>query len=68
MIIEELDAAGVMLRRLYRDYDLRYCHRWEVHHLLRLCGYEVEALYGDFDLSEFDESSTEMVWAARRAG
>ena len=68
MIIEELDEAGVTLRRLYRDYDLRYCHRWEVHHLLRLCGYEVEALYGDFDLSEFDESSTEMIWAARRVG
>ena len=66
MIIEELDDAGVMLRRLYRDYDLRYCHRWEVHHLLRLCGYEVDALYGDFDLSEFDESSTEMVWVARK--
>ena len=66
MIIEELDDAGVMRRRLYRDYDLRYCHRWEVHHLLRLCGYEVDALYGDFDLSEFDESSTEMVWVARK--
>ena len=66
MLIEELDGHDVVCRRMYRDYQLRYCHRWEVHHLLRLCGFEIEALYGDFDLSEFDESSTEMIWVARR--
>ena len=51
---------------MYRDYQLRYCHRWEVHHMLQLCGFEIEALYGDFDLSDFDESSTEMIWVARK--
>lgn len=66
MIIEELDADGAVARRLYRDYRLRYCHRWEVHHLLRASGFEVERLYGDFDRSEFDSESTEMVWVARR--
>ena len=66
MLIEELDLHAVVCRRMYRDYQLRYCHRWEVHHMLRLCGYEIEALYGDFDLSDFDESSTEMIWVARR--
>lgn len=64
--IEELDDAMVVTRRLYRDYALRYCHRWEVHHLLRNCGFEVEALYGDFDRSDFDEDSTEMIWVARK--
>ena len=49
MLIEELDLHDVVCRRMYRDYQLRYCHRWEVHHMLRLCGYEIEALYGDFD-------------------
>ena len=66
MIIEDLDPHGVVSRRMYRDYQLRYAHRWEVHHLLHNCGFEVESLYGDFDLSEFDESSTEMVWVARK--
>ena len=66
MLIEELDRHNVVSRRLYRDYQLRYCHRWEAHHMLQLCGFEVEALYGDLDLSDFDETSTEMVWLARK--
>ena len=63
-IVEELDEEGVVGRRLYRDFQLRYVHRWEAHHLLRLCGYEVLDLFGDFDRSPFDETSTEMVWVA----
>lgn len=64
IIVEELDEDGVVRRRLYRDFQLRYAHRWEIHHLLRWCGYEVLDLYGDFDRSPFDESSDEMVWVA----
>ena len=67
MIIEELDRDGAVVRKLYRDYRLRYSHRWEMYHLLRSSGFEVEALYGDFDYTEFDEDSTEMIWVARRA-
>lgn len=64
MIIEELDGDGAVARRLYRDFRLRYVHRWEMHHLLELCGFEVLDLYGDFDRSPFDETSAEMVWVA----
>ncbi len=67
MLIETLDDDGVVSRRLYRDYRLRYCHRWELHHLLHMCGFVVEELYGDFDMSPFDADSTEMVWVARKA-
>ena len=66
MMIEELDADGVVARKMYRDYSLRYCHRWEIHHLLIMCGFEIEDLYGDFDRSEFEAGSTEMIWVARR--
>ena len=66
MIIEELDRDGTVARKLYRDYRLRYSHRWEIYHLLRSSGFEIEALYGDFDYSEFDEDSEEMVWVARK--
>jgi ubiquinone/menaquinone biosynthesis C-methylase UbiE len=65
VIVEELDERSAMTRRLYRDYQLRYVHRWEMHHLLTSCGFDVLDLYGDFDRSPFDESSTEMVWEAR---
>ncbi len=67
MIIEELDGDGAVSRKLYRDYQLRYSYRWEMYHLLRSNGLEVEALYGDFDYSDFDENSEEMVWAARKS-
>ena len=67
VIIEELDEAGSVHRRLYRDFQLRYVHRWEMHHLLNACGYEVVDLFGDFDRSAFDETSTETIWVARSA-
>ena len=62
LIAEELDGNGTMVKRFYRDFQLRYIHRWEMHHLLELCGFEIRDLFGDFQLSEFDEASTEMVW------
>ena len=35
-------------------------------HLLALCGFEVEALYGWFDGQPFEDDSHEMVWIARK--
>ena len=67
MIIEELDQDRAVARKLYRDYRLRYSYRWEMYHLLRSNGFEVEGLYGDFEYSEFDENSEEMVWVVRKA-
>lgn len=66
MIIEELDENNAVARKIYRDYDLRYCYRWEIHHLLTMCGFEIEDLFGDFDRSEFDAGSVEMIWVARK--
>jgi SAM-dependent methyltransferase len=65
IIAEELDRQGTMVRRLYRDFQLRYVHRWEMFFLLKSLGYEVVDLYGGFDRSPFDETSTEMVWVVR---
>lgn len=65
VIVDELDEQGVVRQRRYLDFPLRYVHRWEMHHLLQLCGFELLDLFGDFDRSAFDESSSEMVWVAR---
>ena len=67
LIIEQLDDRGAVDRRTYRDFQLRYAHRWEMHHLLTSCGYEILDLYGDFDRTGFDEESTEMIWVAAAA-
>ena len=65
IIVEELDETDTVSRRLYRDFQLRYAHRWEIDHLLARCGYEVMYLFGDYHRSPFDETSTEMVWVAK---
>ena len=67
-IAEELDDDGAVARRLYRDFQIRYVHIWEMHHLLSVCGYEVVDLFGDFERTPFDESSTEMAWVAKSRG
>ncbi|MCH7787628.1 MAG: SAM-dependent methyltransferase, partial [Chloroflexi bacterium] len=45
----------------------RYVHYWELHHLLVMCGYEVLDVFGDFDGTPFDETSSEMVWVVEVA-
>ena len=67
LIVEELEDGGDVARRFYRDFTLRYIHRWEMHHLLVACGFEVVDLLGDFEGGPFDETSTEMVWVAAKA-
>jgi ubiquinone/menaquinone biosynthesis C-methylase UbiE len=66
IIVEELDETGTVAQRYYRDFQLRYAHRWELHHLLTASGYTVDDLYGDFERTPFDEDGTDMVWVATR--
>ena len=68
LIIEELDPKGVVVRRLYRDFDLRYTFRYEMEHLLELCGFEVDSAAGDFDGGPVTEESDDIVWVAHKAG
>ena len=68
MIIEELDGTGEMVRKLYRDFQLRYIHRFEAQHLLELCGFQVIDVFGDLDHGSLDEASTDMVWLAIPGG
>lgn len=63
--VEELDEDGAVRRKLYRDFQLRYAHRWEMHHLLQMRGFEIVDLLGGFDRSPFTESSGEMIWVTR---
>ena len=42
----------------------RYLHRFEIQHLLRLCGFEIINLYGGFNREPFDKTSKRMIWVA----
>jgi ubiquinone/menaquinone biosynthesis C-methylase UbiE len=67
IIVEELDEVGTVEKRYYRDFQLRYSHRWELQHLLTTCGYAVDDLYGDFERTPFDEDSMDIVWVTSRS-
>jgi SAM-dependent methyltransferase len=64
---EEIDEAGVVVRREYtKPLEIRYFHRYEMEHLLARCGFEVEALYGDFYKNEYRSTSADFIWVARK--
>jgi ubiquinone/menaquinone biosynthesis C-methylase UbiE len=65
---EELSDDGAVISRAYRFLKLRYVFRYEMEHLLARAGFEVEAIFGDFYGSAFDDDSSEQVWVARPAG
>ncbi len=48
------------------ELRLRYFFRYEVEWMLEACGFEVEALYGDFDRTPFTAESPEILPVARR--
>jgi ubiquinone/menaquinone biosynthesis C-methylase UbiE len=47
----EIGPNGEMLAQDTREMALRWTYRWELYHLLRLCGLAVEAEYSDFGCS-----------------
>jgi SAM-dependent methyltransferase len=65
---DELDDEGVVLRRRYRRLRFSWVEPGQMRALLVESGFEVAALYGDFDRRPFDDRSTEQVWVARRPG
>lgn len=44
----ELDADDSVIREDRREMALRWTYRWELHHLLALTGFTIEAEYSDF--------------------
>ena len=45
----EIGPNNEVLAEATREMALRWTYRWELHHLLRLCGLAVEVEYSDFD-------------------
>lgn len=66
LIFDELDEAGRVVSRSYSGYRLRYVYRQEMRYLLELCGFRVEALFGDFQRGPFHYGG-EQIWVARKS-
>jgi SAM-dependent methyltransferase len=54
------------VERLVQAYPFRYFFRYEVEHLLELCGFKVSDLFGDYDRSNFSNDSPEMIFVAEK--
>jgi len=65
IIFEELDDDGKVISKTYCPSTLRYVYRYEMQYLLELCGYRIEALYGDFQRGPFHHGE-EQIWVARK--
>lgn len=64
-LFEEMDD-GKAVETSRCPFTLRWIYRYEMHHLLELCGFEIEALYGDFQRGPFKYGG-EQIWVARKA-
>ena len=51
--------------RTSQTFSLRWTGRYEMELLLRVAGYTLEKLYGDYDLGEYGEDSERMIFVAR---
>ena len=65
-IYDEIDAEGVV-RRSVAEFELRYVWRFEAELLLEKAGFEVEALYGDWEMGDYDSASERMILLARKS-
>lgn len=64
-IYDEIAADGA-LRRTVAGFDLRYLWRYEAELLLERAGFEMEAVYGDWGMSEYGSDSDRMILVAKR--
>jgi SAM-dependent methyltransferase len=63
-IYDELLESGI--RRTVVPMTLRYVFRYELMLLLEKAGYDLVALYGDYDMSPYDDGGTRMIAVARK--
>ncbi len=52
--------------RLVQAFPMRYFFKYEVVHLLALCGFRVIELFGNFDKSKLADDSPEMIFVAEK--
>lgn len=64
-IMDRVDSTGHVQRILF-PFSVRYLFRYELELLLRYAGFEIEAIYGSYDLDDFRSESEKMIAVARR--
>ncbi|HNP86942.1 MAG: class I SAM-dependent methyltransferase [Chloroflexi bacterium SZAS-1] len=62
---DELDAQGHVTRTVL-PFPMRWLYRYELEHLLARAGFALEAVYGSYDLEEYDNASELLLVVARK--
>lgn len=60
-------GTGGGMRRITAEVDVRFTTRYEMKELLQHAGLTLDGIYGDFDLSPYDNDSEYMITVARTA-
>ena len=63
-IVDEPDASG-LIRRTVFPFELRFLFRHEVELLMRQAGFQLEAVYGSYDLGPYGAGAEKMIVVAR---
>lgn len=66
IVVDHLDADGVVTRRVHSEMRVRQNSPGELEHALALAGFQVTDRWGWFDRRPFGPNSPEVVWAATR--
>jgi hypothetical protein len=65
-IWEQIGEDGAVINRVESGPIRLHCvFRYEMEHLAKRVGFEVETVYGDFLRNELQDHSSEMVWVLR---
>jgi SAM-dependent methyltransferase len=64
-LFDDTDAEG-RTRRTVVSFPLRYNYPAEMELLLERCGYQIDGVYGSYDLEPFAVNSDRMIFVARR--
>ncbi len=63
---DEIDSSGTVVSRRYRRINLSWIAPERSRRLLEEAGFEIEAVYGDFDENPMTERSTHQIWVTRK--
>jgi hypothetical protein len=66
LFYEMYDASGTLENRRAHDLTVRITNRDELHLMLRLAGFEVEAVYGGFEAEPFTSAGDHLIVLARK--
>jgi hypothetical protein len=67
-VIQEVNEAGTIVREVTLPLVRAWVTRREMDNLVRLCGFQVNALYGDFQGGAFTAESTEQIYVLAQTG